>query len=177
MNASLPFFRFHPDPVATGSIREAAEACACCERDRGWIYTATFSTPREVSGRFCPWCIADGSAAERFEGEFADSIGLDGVGEDVLHEVTRRTPGFRAWQDPHWLVHCRIAAAFVGEVGYAGLAAHPDALTHLRDEMRLGGWRDQGQLEQFLTHLGDSAIALLFRCTVCGTHLAYVDAS
>jgi uncharacterized protein CbrC (UPF0167 family) len=165
------------DPVASGSIREAAEACACCERERGWIYTATFYTAREVNGRFCPWCIADGSAAERFEGEFADSVGLDDVGEDVLHEVTRRTPGFQAWQDPHWLVHCQTAAAFVGEVGYAELAARPDALAQLRADLRLGGGRDEAQLEQFLTHLGDSATALLFRCTVCTTHPAYVDAS
>ncbi|MDF9807239.1 uncharacterized protein CbrC (UPF0167 family) [Streptomyces sp. HB372] len=130
-----------------------------------------------MGGRFCPWCIADGSAAERFAGEFADSVGLDGVSEDVVHEVTRRTPGFRAWQDPHWLVHCQTAAAFVGEVGYAELAARPDALAQLQTEMRLHGWRDEAQLEQFLTHLGESATAMLFRCTVCRAHLAYVDAS
>ncbi|WP_405877871.1 CbrC family protein [Streptomyces sp. NBC_00005] len=46
-------------------------------RQSGWIYTATFYTAQEVSGRFCPWCIADGSAAERFAGEFMDSYGLD----------------------------------------------------------------------------------------------------
>ncbi|WP_404953042.1 CbrC family protein [Streptomyces sp. 147326] len=50
-----------------------------------------------------------GRAAERFAGEFTDSYGLDGVSEDVLHEVTRRTPGFHAWQDPRWLVHCQDA--------------------------------------------------------------------
>ncbi len=177
MSASLPFFRYHPDPLASGSIRTAADACACCKRNTGWIYTATFYTAHEVNGRFCPWCIADGSAAERFAGEFTDSYGLDGVSEDVLHEVTRRTPGFHAWQDPHWLVHCQAAAAFVGEVGYTELAAHPEALDQLRADMRLDGWRDENQLEYFLTHLGDGATAMLFRCIVCGAHLAYADAS
>ncbi len=81
----------------------------------GWIYTATFYTAQDVSGRFCPWCIANGSVAERFAGDFTDSYGLDGVSEDVLHEVTRRTPRFHAWQDPHWLAHCQDAAAFLGE--------------------------------------------------------------
>ncbi|MEV7192476.1 CbrC family protein [Streptomyces sp. NPDC093510] len=57
--------------------------------------------------------MADGSAAERFAGEFMDSYGLDGVSEQILHEVTRRTPGFHAWQDPRWLVHCHDAAAFI----------------------------------------------------------------
>ncbi|MEU9182620.1 CbrC family protein [Streptomyces sp. NPDC048550] len=75
------------------------------------MYTAAFCSAHEVSGRFRPWCIADGNAAERFDGEFTDSYGLDGVSEDVLHEVTRRTPGFHTWQDPHWLVHCHEAWA------------------------------------------------------------------
>ncbi|OWA10089.1 hypothetical protein B9W62_12420 [Streptomyces sp. CS113] len=177
MSTGLPFFRYHPDPIASGSICAAAERCARCRRDRGWIYTVAFYSAQDVSGRFCPWCIADGSAAERFAGEFTDSYGLDGVSEEVLHEVTRRTPGFHAWQDPHWLVHCRDAAAFVGEVGYAELAAHPEALDRLRTDMRLDGWHDQSRLERFLVGLGKGASAMLFRCTGCGTHLAYADAS
>ncbi|AQS66886.1 CbrC family protein [Streptomyces pactum] len=177
MSAALPFFRYHPDPLASGSICAAAETCACCRRDRGWIYTATFYSAQDVSGRFCPWCIADGSAAERFAGEFTDSYGLDGVSEDVLHEVTRRTPGFHAWQDPHWLVHCQDAAAFVGEVGYAELAAHPEALDQLRTDMRLDGLHDESRLERFPTSLGEGATVMLFRWTGCGSHLAYADAS
>ena len=158
MSAALPYFRYHPDPIATGAVRPAAEPCACCGHDRGWIYTASFYTAQDVPGRFCPWCIADGSAAERFDGHFTDSYGLTGVSEDVLQEVTRRTPGFSAWQDPHWLVHCRDAAAFVGD-------------------LRLGGRHDEEGLELFLACLGEAATAMLFRCTACGTHLAYADAS
>ncbi|MFD4595759.1 CbrC family protein [Streptomyces rubiginosohelvolus] len=64
MSASLPLFRHHPDSLASGSIRAATETCACRTCNTGWIYTATFYTAYEVTGRFCPWCIADGSAAE-----------------------------------------------------------------------------------------------------------------
>ncbi|MEV0170975.1 CbrC family protein [Streptomyces sp. NPDC050803] len=177
MSADLPAFRYHPDPVTSGSIRASTEKCECCHRSRGWIYTATFYTAHDIGGRFCPWCIADGSAAERYEGEFADAYGLKDVSEETLHEVTRRTPGFHAWQDPHWLVHCQDAAAFLGEVGHEELAAHPEALDQLRLDLRLGGWHDADQLDRFLTHLGEAATAMLFRCTSCGTHLAYVDAS
>ncbi|MFI9723856.1 CbrC family protein [Streptomyces sp. NPDC052396] len=177
MSVGLPFFRYHPDPVASGSIRTSAETCACCNRSTGWINTASFYTTQEVGGRFCPWCIADGSAAERFAGEFSDTYGLDGVSEETVREVTRHTPGFHAWQDPHWLVHCQDAAAFLGEVGYTELAAHPEALDQLRLDLRLDGWHDPSQLEHFLTQLGEGATAMLFRCTACGTHLAYADAS
>lgn len=106
-----------------------------------------------------------------------DSYGLHGVSEVILHQGTRRTPGFQAWQDPHWLVHCHDAAAFISEVGYSELASHPEALEQLRQDLRMDGWHDAAQLEQFLTHLGRGATAMLFRCLVCGTHLAYVDAS
>ncbi|GAB3949320.1 CbrC family protein [Streptomyces sparsus] len=177
MSADLPAFRYHPDPLASGSIRQSAETCVCCNRDTGWIYTAAFYTAQAVSGRFCPWCIADGSAAERFAGEFAVSYGLEDVSEETLREVTRRTPGFHAWQDPHWLVHCHDAAAFISEVGYTELAARPEALDQLRQDLRTNDWHDTAQLEQFLTHLGETATAMLFRCTVCGTYLAYTDAS
>lgn len=173
----MPAFRYHPDPLASGSIRESTETCVCCNHIKGRIYTATFYTAQKVSGRFCPWCIADGSAAERFAGEFTDSYGLEGVSEETLHEVTRRTPGFHGWQDPHWLVHCHDAAAFISEVGYRELAIHPAVLDQLRHDLRMDGWRDAAKLEQFLTHLGEGATAMLFRCTFCGTHLAYVDAS
>ncbi|WTE75332.1 CbrC family protein [Streptomyces sp. NBC_01615] len=71
--------------------------------------------------------------------------------------------------------HC--GTSLVGEVGYSELAAHPEALDQLRNEMRLDGWHDTQQLEQFLTRLGQAASAMLFECTICGTHLAYPDAS
>ncbi|UQI49667.1 CbrC family protein (plasmid) [Streptomyces sp. HU2014] len=177
MSVSLPFFRYHPDPLTTGSIRASAEACACCNRSTGWIYTATFYTAQEVNENFCPWCISDGSAAERFAGEFTDAYGLDDVSEETLHELTRRTPGFHAWQDPRWLAHCQDAAAFLGEVGYTELMAHPEALDQLCLDLRMDGWHDVSQLEHFLTHLGQGASAMLFRCVVCDTHIAYVDAS
>ncbi|MFJ8908585.1 CbrC family protein [Streptomyces sp. NPDC102351] len=178
MNApDLPFFRYHPDPVATGAVREGSEECARCHRRTGWIYTATFYTAQDVSGDFCPWCIADGSAAEQFDGDFSDTYGLDGVGMETVREVTRRTPGFRSWQDPHWLVHCDDAAAFLGEAGPTELARYPDALDRLRADLREDGLRDPDELERFLACLGEDAIALLFRCIRCGTHLAYVDAS
>ncbi|MFF3624805.1 hypothetical protein [Streptomyces sp. NPDC002467] len=42
---------------------------------------------------------------------------------------------------------------------------------------RLGGRHDEIQLHHFLNHLGEGASAMPFRCTACGTHLAYADAS
>ncbi|MFF8934615.1 CbrC family protein [Streptomyces paradoxus] len=49
MSAGVPFFRYHPDPLASGSIRAAADTCACCKRNTGWIYTAAFYTSLSTS--------------------------------------------------------------------------------------------------------------------------------
>ncbi|MFB6706007.1 CbrC family protein [Streptomyces sp. NPDC056333] len=84
MSSQLPFFRYHPEPVTTGAVTASGEVCACCGQARGWIYTASFYTQQDVPGRICPWCIADGGAAERFNGEFADAYSLDGVSWEVL---------------------------------------------------------------------------------------------
>ncbi len=65
----------------------------------------------------------------------------------------------------------------MGEVGYTELAEHPEALDQLRADLRLDGHRDESRLERLLARLGEGMTAMLFRCTVCGAHLAYADAS
>ncbi|MFD7475771.1 hypothetical protein ACFV8Z_27345 [Streptomyces sp. NPDC059837] len=53
-----------------------------------------------------------------------------------------------------------------GEVGYTELAAHPEALDQLRLDPRMDGWHNASQLESFLTHLGQEASTMLFRCAL-----------
>jgi hypothetical protein len=36
---SLPTFRYHPDPIATGSIIASDETCLCCEQERGYKFS------------------------------------------------------------------------------------------------------------------------------------------
>ncbi len=122
-------------------------------------------------------CIANGRAAEQFEGEFTDWYGPDDVSEENAEQVTRCAPGFNAWQDPHWLVHRNDVAAFIGEVGYTELAARPEALDQLRLGPLMGGGHDTSRVASFLTLLRQGAGVMLFRCTARGTHLAYASAS
>ncbi|MGW2651633.1 CbrC family protein [Streptomyces sp. NPDC001393] len=50
------------------------------------------------------------------------------------------------WCSRAGLTHCNVAAAFVGEVGYTELTAHPEALDQLRLDLRMSGWHDASQL-------------------------------
>jgi uncharacterized protein CbrC (UPF0167 family) len=125
MPEPLPHFRYHPDPLASGVIAESSETCRCCGHKRGYIYSGPVYAKEELRATLCPWCIADGSAAARFDALFADDhpLARAGLSDDIIGEVTRRTPGYFSWQQDEWLIHCGDACAFDGEATAADLAA------------------------------------------------------
>src|SRR5262245_61615527 len=64
----LPSFRYHPDPVASRSIEPSDAVCEACNLARGWRYVGSVYGPQDVE-HVCPWCIADGTAAELLDAE------------------------------------------------------------------------------------------------------------
>ena len=151
-------------------------ACVSCQRQRGFVYTVPVYALEELAEALCPWCIADGTAAARFDAEFTD-VGF-GVRADVprtvIEEVSRRTPGFVGWQQEYWLYHCRDATAFTGPAGHADVAAVPEAIRALEDEARNAG-RSVAEAKDYIESLRRDAppTAYLFKCLHCGIHLAY----
>ncbi|HSI13720.1 MAG TPA: CbrC family protein [Chthoniobacter sp.] len=121
---SLPKFTYHPDPVATGSIEVSDAECLSCEQARGYIYVCNTYSEEEIEEAICPWCIADGSASEKFEATFSDDAPLvdEGIDEEIVEEVTRRTPGFFSWQQDVWLCCCDDACEFHGDPSREQLA-------------------------------------------------------
>ncbi|WP_169949383.1 CbrC family protein [Microbispora sp. H11081] len=172
----LPGFAYHPDPLATGSVKVSESTCVYCGEARGYTYVGPVFCAESLGNRPCPWCIADGSFAARYEAEFTDLYDVPStVSMETIEIISRRTPGFSSWQDGRWLFHCGDGAAFLGPVGARELAAFPDATEMLRHEAS-EGW-PPNHVEDFITALdkdGDPT-AYLFRCRKCGTHLAYAD--
>ena len=113
----LPTFKYFPDPIGAGSIKESNEVCMCCKQSRGYIYDSSFYSTQDNNG-ICPWCIADGSASDKFEGEYNDSYPLeeDGINSEIIAEVCCRTPGFSSWQQEVWLSCCKDACEFHSDV-------------------------------------------------------------
>ncbi|MFD3841634.1 CbrC family protein [Streptomyces sp. NPDC058642] len=161
---ALPVFRYHPDPLATGSMVPSEARCDCCGQRRGFVYDGPVYAVADP-GALCPWCLADGSAAERYEAQFTETEGR--VPMEVRLEVDRRTPGFRGWQQERWLTHCGDAAAFLGRAGAGDVRRHPDALADLVAEFG----------EEFCAALdaNEQPTAYLFACLHCDRHLAYAD--
>lgn len=132
----LPIFRYHPDPVETGMVVASDAACACCDRVRGCVYVGPVYAARDMRNALCPWCIADGSAAEKFDASFADPHPMiqDGLGDETVEEVCARTPGYDSWQQDCWLSHCDDACEFHGNASVADVR---DASPESREDWRL----------------------------------------
>ena len=62
---NLPAFRYHPDPISSGSIVASEKVCRCCGQNRGYIYAASVIAEEELDEKICPWCIVNGSAHSR----------------------------------------------------------------------------------------------------------------
>jgi len=178
---SLPAFKYHPDPISTGSIKPSDAECKCCGQQRGFIYTGPVYSVEELSECICPWCIADGSAHTKFNAEFTDAAGVGSyssppvVPPAVAEEVAFRTPGFSAWQQEHWLACCGDAAAFLGRAGRSELERQwPEAIASIREEC---GMTDSADWQSYFRALDKdgSPTAYIFRCLHCGRNLGYSD--
>jgi uncharacterized protein len=177
MAEQLAVFKYHPDPVLTGSLERSNDECPACGSARGYRYVGPVYADDEAEG-LCPWCIANGSAADKFDAEFTDvGWGVPGdVKDAAIEELAKRTPGFSGLQQEHWLYHCGDAAAFLGPAGFDELEGTPDALEMLLHEHDSDGW-DLQESEDYVRRLASDgdATAYLFKCLRCERHLAYSD--
>jgi uncharacterized protein CbrC (UPF0167 family) len=185
-----PVFRYHPDPLATGSAVRIQHECSVCGQLRQIRYRGPIYGRQPES--LCLHCIYSGEASRALgvvaaatdgsdildmPAEFSDAVDVpDDVPHHVIEEITRRTPGFTGWQQESWLYHCGDGAAFLGPAGYRDVEPHPDALNMLRASHRQLGW-SPGETEEFLHRLDRNGepTAYLFQCLHCGTHLASWD--
>jgi len=122
--ADFPKFRYHPDPVGTGTVEKSDETCIRCVEARGYVYVGSaFSEEPEDAEEavepepLCPWCIADGSAAAEYACEFTDAAPLADaeLKPAIIEEVIKRTPGYISWQENEWRTCCDDACAYMGD--------------------------------------------------------------
>ena len=179
-HTELPVFRYHPDPIGSGSIKASGNVCVACGLARGFVLAGQPYGIGEYLDCICPWCIADGSAHEKLSVEFSDAafVGAWGlcetVPETVIEEVTYRTPGFESWQGDKWFTHCGDAAAFIGVVGYKELLrAGTDAIEAVRQDS--GFSREEWSRFVTIIDKNGSPTAYLFQCLHCGQYGGFYD--
>lgn len=175
---ALPTFKYHPDPLATGSIKPSSDPCDCCGQQRGYAYTGAFYTAVRDELSICPWCIASGDAAQKYRGSFSDDHPLvqAGLSEDVVREVTQRTPGYNSWQQEVWLTHCNDACEFHGDTEPAELRAIGwEAASDLFDDGGLDA-TSWAEFTRYYEKGGDPAV-YKFVCRHCRKTLYGMDCS
>lgn len=177
----LPRFRYHPDPLATGSIEPSNLPCRACGKSRGYLYLEAVLWETDPEGHVCPWCIASGKAHAKFGAEFIDPAAIGGFGRwdsvpnDVILEIAYRTPGFSGWQDEKWWSHCGDAAEFLGPAGREQVEAYgPELSAALQKESGLNDVEWARRLS--LLDRDHGPTAYVFRCLHCRKFGGYTDA-
>ncbi len=169
METALPTFRYHPDPIATGSVQsDDTSVCGCCQQRRGFVYTGPIYGARHLRNKLCPWCIATGKCASNFNCSFVDDDPLERarVPRAVILEVTRKTPGYSTWQQDVWATCCGDACVFYGEASKSDLLELTGA--PLARQLRSWQWRDQ-QWHDFVATYEPRKFAWVFsfQCQHC----------
>lgn len=117
MNDKLPIFKYHSDPIQSGVFAPSSKCCPVCNKNNEIEYIGPFYSTYEIDG-ICPWCIANGKAAEKYDLTFIDEDEIEKVNDDFLtEELTKRTPGFFFPQEDAWPSHCDDYCVLLGGVG------------------------------------------------------------
>lgn len=175
MENELPYFRYHPDPLKTGAFENYKTViCDCCGLEINVYYSNPFYSVDEIE-YLCPWCIASGKAAEKYDREFQDSANCDEVDKvEYIEELCYRTPGYCGWQQEYWLSHCGEICAFIGYVGWKDIVEMgiADEIEKNYDQNKMGFKFDD--IKACMVNDG-SLQGYLFRCIKCVEYLIYAD--
>lgn len=170
----LPFFKYHPNPLATRAFTQAqyAVVCDCCGCSTHIYYDGPFYAIDDIN-YLCPNCIASGAAAKKFDGTFQDDGCLEPEVLDMekVDELIHRTPGYSGWQQEYWRSHCGDFCAFIGYVGDAELKAL-GVLDEVLDDPQ---WSEEEKDLIKTSVNGGSLQCYLFKCLHCGKHMVWMD--
>ncbi|EJD6410111.1 MULTISPECIES: PF03691 family colicin E2 tolerance protein CbrC [Providencia] len=181
-NRKLPHFKYHPNPIETKAfLTDKTVTCDCCRQLTDIYYESPFYSIEDINA-FCPWCIANGSASAKFDGEFQDPECVEGIdceydnnGEflqtinpypsEMFDELIKRTPGYHGWQQETWLAHCNEPCEFIGYVSWKDIKDRLDEFVSLADDVADYGF----SVEELATILDEDGAAqgYLFRCLHC----------
>lgn len=173
---ALPTFKYNLNPLENKIIVQRPAQCPVCNEKTEYVYEGPFYSFNEVED-ICPWCVKNGKAAEKYDGQFQDDVSCEEVDKDeYLEELAHRTPGYSGWQQETWLSHCGDFCAFVGYVGWNEIKDLVDELKYDLENIKNDFGLTQSELEKVLIS-GGSLQGYLFKCVVCGHHRLTVDSN
>lgn len=170
---SLPKFKYHPNLYNSNIVTFKNGICQCCGKEVKAYIDSMYS--EEDIDCICLHCVADGSAAKKFDGTFIQYA--EQVNNPVaIEELEKRTPGYESWQGEHWLACCDDYCEFIGDVGTKELNNMGIAEEVFDEYEKKYNYGDIEWIMQNLTAFGPVA-GYLFKCRKCGKYHLYVDMS
>ncbi|MBP1047554.1 CbrC family protein [Enterococcus sp. BWM-S5] len=167
---NYPTFKYSPNLDEIGILETSSNTCECCGETVTKSISHMYST--EEIECVCLTCVANGKAAETFDGEFIQDAEVDQVtSQERVNELFKHTPGYVSWQGEYWLAHCDDFCAYLGEVGTKELEELGIADQVIAEYEALGHY--QG-IRSYLTKSG-SMCGYLFQCLHCGKYRLWVD--
>lgn len=178
----LPQFKYSPNAYQLDIFEKVEGTCSICNEKRNIKYKRSFYAI-EKPDYICPWCIANGAAAKKYNGEFNDYLGIEGVSpdpsdpppslpKDLILEICNKTPSYFAMQSEQWLCHCNEPCAFLGYVDSNDIKP---ILEELKEDIEVNiGFPS----EVIINHLSkDSSFykGYLFQCLKCKKHRLHAD--
>jgi len=174
MAEDVPDFPYYADPLADGCFEQRAITCEVCGQQRDWVYVGVMYTEDEPES-ICPWCIADGRAAARFDGTFQDVSFADAASRESIDAVLTRTPSVATWNPIDWPDHCGECCTYMGDFQ---LEQHRHLLSLQTVQEDLAGIGGEIQLSpEELPQLAEngSLWLRLFKCRLCGVYRLALD--
>lgn len=174
---TLPQFKYQPNCYTNGvfthiSHEEERFECPCCENETEFYYPLAMYAEEEI-GEMCPRCIADGSVARDYDGQFIQDA-EEVSDSEKTKELFERTPGYESWQGEYWLACCDDYCAFIDRVGIAELKERGIVDEVLSDYANAGDYSIQSIQENLNTE--GPLTGYLFQCLNCGKYRLGVDA-
>jgi uncharacterized protein CbrC (UPF0167 family) len=140
-----------------------------------------YSEEDGLDDKLCPWCIADGSAHQKFDAVFIDSDGFgEGMPRPAMEEIERRTPGYNSFQSEVWPVCCNDAVEFIMPAGITEVRKYDYTLEgqimgDIVHGMQISGSAATRLLQSLNKDTGPSVY--IFRCPRCDRHHFHIDQS
>ncbi|AUC74948.1 CbrC family protein [Olleya sp. Bg11-27] len=177
----LPKFKYSPNAYELDLFDKIDGICSICEEKRSLKYNSSFYSVNKPD-YICPWCIVNGKAAEKYDGEFNSYCAIEGVSPDPndpkptipieqLTEICSKTPSYSSWQQEIWLSHCNEPSAFIGY-------ATSEMITPVLNEVKEDIEKLELPLELFtegFTRESSDLGAYLFQCQKCKKHRLHID--
>ena len=184
----LPHFIYSPKAYQLGIFIKSDKVCQCCGQVRGMIYECNFYCTADIEA-LCPWCIHDGSAAKKFDGQFQSTIEppngdfskAPALNAAIIDEIYCKTPSYVSWQGSYWLTHCDDGCEFHGDLPAGELLTLSSAELALfqQEHAYLFTAKNWGSLEGFndiYEPAGEIAV-YKFVCCHCGFIRLHCDMS